>query len=47
MNNLTLNLDALTVESFPTAQQASLAGTGDCTGCDSGCGIIDYAAIAP
>ena len=47
MNNLTLNLDALAVESFPVGEPASLSGTGDCTGCDSGCGIIDYAAVAP
>lgn len=46
MNHLTLNLDALAVESFPMAEQAALSGTGDCTGCDSGCGIID-AAILP
>ncbi|HEX6038851.1 hypothetical protein [Longimicrobium sp.] len=47
MNNLTLNLEALAVESFPTAESQSISGTGDCTGCDSGCGIIDYAAVAP
>ena len=43
MENPILNLDDLTVETFdPSAagEQALIGTDGDCTGCDSGCGII-------
>jgi hypothetical protein len=41
MNNLTLDLEALTVETFATVgSEMVLVGLDqNCTGCDSGCGI--------
>ena len=39
MDKATLNLDDLAVESFSTYSDAPIVIGGDCTGCDSGCGI--------
>jgi hypothetical protein len=41
MNDLILDLDALTVETFETESTSAFMANGfNCTGCDSGCGIF-------
>jgi hypothetical protein len=39
MDKVSLDLDDLTVESFSTYSDGPIIIGGDCTGCDSGCGI--------
>ncbi len=41
MEKNALNPEAITVESFEIGDSHSLSGLLDCTGCMSGCGIID------